>query len=258
MSHVVMVTGASAGAGRSMAKRFATAGFDIVAVARREELLDTLVTEIESEHGVRVTPVCADLTQPGVAERVHDEVRPLGVSVLVNNAGIGDWNYAWDVGIDRLHEMIDLNVRALAVLSVLFVRDNKDRDAQLINVASGAGYALFVGAAPYSATKFFVTALTEGIHHDLQATGAAMRAKLLVPGPIDTEFTEVSLAESKLPTRRKSDVEFHTPDDIAGFAFELFESDRTVGMVDIADMSFRLGDHMHPTGQLTRTRSRTA
>jgi short-subunit dehydrogenase len=68
---------------------------------------------------------------------------PLGVSVLVNNAGIGDWNDAWDVGIDRLHEMIDLNVRALAVLSVLFVKDNKNVDAQATNVASAAGYALF-------------------------------------------------------------------------------------------------------------------
>jgi short-subunit dehydrogenase len=257
MPDVVMVTGASAGAGRSMAKRFAAAGFDIVAVARREELLAVLVTEIESEYGVRVTPVCADLTLPRAAERVYDEVRPLGVSVLVNNAGIGDWNYAWDVGIERLHEMIDLNVRALSVLSVLFVRDNKDRDAQLINVASGAGYALFVGAAPYSATKFFVTALTEGIHHDLRATGATLRAKLLVPGPIDTEFTAVSLAETKLPIRRKSDVEFHTADDIADFAFELFESNCTVGMVDTADRSFHLGDHVHPTAQLTRARSDT-
>ncbi len=182
MPDVVMVTGASAGAGRSMAKRFAAAGFDIVAVARREELLAVLVTEIESEYGVRVTPVCADLTLPRAAERVYDEVRPLGVSVLVNNAGIGDWNYAWDVGVERLHEMIDLNVRALSVLSVLFVRDNKDRDAQLINVASGAGYALFVGAAPYSATKFFVTALTEGIHHDLRATGATCAPSCSFPG----------------------------------------------------------------------------
>ena len=258
MSNVVMVTGASAGVGRSVAHRFAAEGFGVVAVARRAELLDTLASEIESEHGVSVTPVCVDLTEPGAAERVYDEVRPLDVDVLVNNAAIGDWNFAWDVGSDRLHEMIDLNVRALAVLSVMFVRDNKDRDAQLINVASAAGYSLFVGSAPYSATKFFVTALTEGIHHDLLATGSAMRAKLLVPGPIDTEFTAVSLSESKLPSRGTSDVKFHTPDEIAGFAYQLYESDRTVGMVDIADMSFHLGDHVHPTARLVRDRSGTS
>ena len=255
MSNVVMVTGASAGVGRSLAHRFAAEGFDIVAVARRRELLDTLASEIESEYGKRVTPVCADLAEPGAAERVYDEVRALEVSVLINNAGIGDWNYAWDVGIDRLHSMIDLNVRALAVFSVLFAQDNKDNDAQLINVASAAGYALFVGAAPYSATKFFVTALTEGIEHDLQATGGTMRAKLLVPGPIDTEFTAVSLSESKFPRRGTSKVKFHKPDEIADFTYQLYESDRVVGIVDTTDMSFHLGNHVHPTARLTKSQT---
>jgi short-subunit dehydrogenase len=134
----------------------------------------------------------------------------------------------------------------------LFAKDNKDVDAQLINVASAAGYALFVGAALCSATKFFVTALTEGIEHDLQATGGTMRAKLLVPGPIDTEFTAVSLSESKLPRRGTSKVTFHTPDEIADFAYQLYESDHVVGIVDTTDMSFHLGDHVHPTARLAR------
>lgn len=248
-----MVTGASAGVGRSLARRFAAEGCEIVAVARRQELLESLVSEIESEHGVHVTPICADLSEPEAAERVYDEVRSLGVDVLINNAGIGDWNFAWDVGVDRLHEMIDLNVRALAVLSVLFVRENKDRNAQLVNVASAAGYSLFVGAAPYSATKFFVTALTEGIHHDLVATGAALKAKLLVPGPIDTEFTAVSLSQSRLPRGRESKVAFHTPDEIAEFTHQLYSSSHVVGIVDTTDMSFHLRNHMHPTGTLPTT-----
>lgn len=253
MSTTVMVTGASAGVGRSLAHRFAAAGFDVVAVARRRELLEALATEIENQHGRRVTVVCADLSEVGAAERVYDEVRPLGLSVMVNNAGVGDWNLAWDIGVDRVHSMIDLNARAVAVLSVLFARDNKNSDAQLINVASGAGYSVFVGAAVYSATKFFVTALTEGIERDLRATGQTMRAKLLVPGPIDTEFTAISLAESKLHVRGASDVAFHTPDQIADFAYSLYESDHPVGMVDMDDMSFHLGDHIHPTGQLPRS-----
>lgn len=253
MSKTVLVTGASAGVGRSLAHRFARDGFDIVAVARRGDLLDSLTAEVRHEHGRRVLGLRSDLAEPGAAERVYDHARTWGVTVMINNAGLGDWNFGWDVGLDRLHAMIDLNVRALAELSVRFVRDHRDDDAQLINVASAAGYELFVGAVPYSATKFFVTAFTEGIEHDLRAVGARMRAKLLVPGPVDTEFTAVSMSASKLPRREASGVRFHTPDEIADFAHRLYESDRSVGVVDTADMSFRLRDTMHPLGRLPRS-----
>lgn len=252
MTQTVMVTGASAGVGRSLALRFASEGFDVVAVARRSELLDELAAEISDRYGQQVFPLCIDLTEPGAAERAYEEARGLGVTVLINNAGLGDWNYVWDVGVDRLHDMIDLNVRALTVLSVLFTQDHWDTDAQLINVASAAGYALFAGAVTYSATKFFVTAFTEGIQLDIAAAGGTMKAKVLVPGPIDTEFTAISLSETKFPARGTDGVEFHTADEIAEFAHQLYVSDRSVGLVDTADMSFRLSDSVHPTAWLTK------
>ncbi len=71
---------------------------------------------------------------------------------------------------------------------------------------------------------------------------------------IDTEFTAVSLSETKLPRRGTDSVTFHTPDDIARFAWQLYQSDETVGAVDTADMSFHLGDCMHPTARLARRR----
>lgn len=252
MTQTVMVTGASAGVGRSLAHRFASEGFDVVAVARRSELLEELSTEISDQHGQRLIPLCVDLAEPGAAERAYEEVRGLDVAVLINNAGLGDWNYTWDLSVDRLRDMIDLNVRALAVLSVLFTQDNKDNDAQLINVASAAGYALFAGAVAYSATKFFVTALTEGIQLDIGAAGGKMKAKVLVPGPIDTEFTAISLSETKFPARGTDGVKFHTPDEIAEFAHQLYVSDRSVGLVDTTDMSFHLSDSVHPTARLTK------
>ena len=125
MTQTVMVTGASAGVGRSLAHRFASEGFDVVAVARRSELLEELSTEISHQHGQRLIPLCVDLGERGAAERAYEEVRGLDVTVLINNAGLGDWNYTWDLSVDRLQDMIDLNVRALAVLSVLFTNDNK-------------------------------------------------------------------------------------------------------------------------------------
>lgn len=249
----MMVTGASAGTGRALAHRFAAEGFDIVAVARRAELLEELELEIAEQHGQKLTPLCFDLAEPGAAERLYRRVRDLDVSVLINNAALGDWNYTWDVGIERLHAMIDLNVRALSVLSVLFTKDHKDDNAQLINVASAAGYALFPGSVPYSATKYFVTALTEGIRLDLEAQGGTLQAKVMVPGPIDTEFTAISLADTKMPQRGTGGVRFHTPDQIADFTYQLFESDSSVGMVDIADMSFHLRDSMHAAGRLPRS-----
>ena len=79
--------------------------------------------------------------------------------------------------------MIDVNVSAVAILSLAFSQLKREEPARLMNVASGAGYALLEGSIPYCASKFFVTAFTEGIAEELSSQKLPVRAQLLAPGP---------------------------------------------------------------------------
>ena len=125
-----------------------------------------------------------------------------------------------------------------------------------MNVASGAGYALFESSIPYSATKFFVTALTEGIARELRSQNHPMRAQLLAPGPIATEFmtnamkdSSMRLDASELDPADGNGIRFHSADEVAAFALQLYDSDAMVGAVQ-PDMTFKLGEGRHPVGQL--------
>ncbi|XOV87383.1 MAG: SDR family NAD(P)-dependent oxidoreductase [Pseudomonadota bacterium] len=250
MKRRVLVTGASAGAGRAIATRFAKEGHDLFLAARRSSLLEDLKAELESAFGINVLIQVCDLRKQEDVLSLYKSASEADVSVMINNAGLGDWNFVWDLSLDKLNSMIDLNSRALAVLSTLFVRDKRDTDACLINVTSLAGYAIFGAAVPYSATKFFATVFTEGLIHDLRRVGSPMKVKVMTPGPIDTEFTSISLAETRLPALDAGEIRFHTPEDIANFTYQLYESDQPIGLVNLTDMTFTVRDVIHPSGSL--------
>jgi short-subunit dehydrogenase len=233
-----------------MAYRFAQEGYDIHLVARREDRLATLQQDLVRKHDVAVTYDAADLSRVETIDRVYADAQAGGIDVLINNAGLGDWNFVWDVDPKKFRAMIDLNATAVAMLSTLFARDHKDSAACLINVTSLAGYSLFPGSVPYSATKFFATAFTEGLHIDLRAVGSPMRAKVMTPGPIDTEFTAISLADTKLQGLDATAVQFHTAEQIADFTYQLFVSDAPVGIVDLKTMEFHLRETLHSTDSL--------
>ena len=212
--------------------------------------MEGIKSDLEAKYDVSVVVKSADLMDQGNVLDFYEEIKPLGIDVMINNAGLGDYNFTWDVDIEKMVSMLDLNARALAILSTLFVRDNRDKNAQLINVASGAGYFLFPAAAPYCATKFFVTAFTEGLWFDLRTVGGQMKVKILAPGPIDTEFFAISLEQTKLKSLDASKIEFHSADQVAEFAYQLYESDKAVGIVNLPGMDFTLRDPIHPTQSL--------
>jgi short-subunit dehydrogenase len=246
----VLITGASAGAGRAIAVKFASEGFNIIAVARRKDKLDSLKNELQSKYGTDVFIMTTDLENEEAVYELYDKAKEIGIDVLINNAGLGEWNLAWETSLERLNAMINLNIRALSILATCFVKDNVSRKATLINIASLAGYSLFSTAVPYSATKYFVTSFTEGLTHDLKLANSPLQAKLMAPGPIDTEFTKISLEQSKLGDIDTSDVQFHTPQQIATFTYQLYESDKPIGMVDMASMGFILTDTIHSSASI--------
>ena len=254
MTNTVLVTGASAGAGHAIARRFAQAGFNVILAARRLDRLTALAAHLRETFQVEAYPLQCDLENHAAVEDLYGKAKAIGFNVLINNAGRGDWDFIWDISLEELYAVFDLNARAVAVLSTLFARDHRQRDACLINVASLAGYELYNAAIPYSAAKFFVTAFTEGLSHDLALTGSPMRAKLLAPGPIDSEFKAISTANSRIKNLNGSGIQAHSAEEIAEFTYQLYQSEASVGMVDMATMTFQLRDPIHPQGRLKKSR----
>lgn len=245
MSHVV-ITGASSGIGKSIAYTFAAKGHNLVLTARRVSVLEEIKQDIESTHGVSVDVIGADLSVVENASRLYQDLSGYDITALINNAGFGNFNMLWDVDIPRMMSMIDLNVKSLSVLSMLFTRDYKDKPAQLINVASVGGYLTMPSAATYVATKFYVSAFTESLAQELKAAGAPMKAKILAPGPVETEFIDEANKTAK-QEMDGSGFTFHTADQMADFTYQLFESEGVVGIVDMSDMSFSTRDVIHPS-----------
>jgi uncharacterized protein len=179
-----LVTGASSGIGRDLTRLLGAAGVPTVAVARRGDRLAELAAEHPS-----VEPLVADLGTPDGVDAVA--ARAGDVDLLVNNAGFGiDGDFA-DVAAEGHQRMIDLNVSALVALTRAAVEPmSARRRGWILQVSSMASFQPGPTAATYSATKAFVTSLTEALHEELRATGVIVTASC--PGFTRTEFHEAS------------------------------------------------------------------
>ena len=192
---VALVTGASAGIGKELARRFARGGHDLVLTARRVDELQTLADELRSA-GATAHVFPADLSDPAAPRKLFDEVAAAGlaVDVLVNNAGFGVYGKFADADPDRLLAMVRVNVLALTELTRLFIPGMVARGrGRVLNVASTAAFQPGPLMAGYYATKAYVLSLSEALAHELRGTGVTVTC--LCPGPTRTEFAAVAAAE---------------------------------------------------------------
>ena len=188
-----VVTGASSGIGAAIATELASRGHSLTLVARREERLRTLATELTSAYGVAAEVIVADLGKPEGREQMVEELRGRArvVEVLVNNAGFGHQADFATSPRERMMEMVDLNVGAVVDLTSRFLTGMVDRGrGSVINVASTAAFQPLPGSAVYAASKSFVLSFSEAIRTELRGTGVTVTA--VCPGPVKTEFTEVA------------------------------------------------------------------
>lgn len=242
----VLITGASSGIGKALANKFASEGHDIIITARRINVLEAMKTDIEAEHNVDVVTIESDLSVEENAYKLYEQIKAYDVLTMINNAGFGNMNNVADVDISRMVGMINLNVTVLTILSTLFTKDNQDKEAQLINVASVGGYMTMAGGATYVATKFFVSAFTESLALELRLAGSPMQAKVLAPGPVSTEFLEVANTDAKNALDESAFGKLHTPKEMADFTYQLYQSTDVVGIVDMATMTFTTKGAIHP------------
>jgi uncharacterized protein len=195
-SETVLVTGASSGIGRELAKCFAADGSRLVLTARHTEALQSLADELRRAHKVEALVVSGDLARPETPERIFRELQGRGivVDVLVNNAGFGVWGKFADLALSRQLEELQVNITSLTQLTGLFLPGMvQRRRGGILNVASVAGFLPGPGMAVYYATKAFVLSFTEALAEEL--TGTRVTATALCPGPTATNFGNVAGAD---------------------------------------------------------------
>jgi short-subunit dehydrogenase len=188
-----LVTGASAGMGRELARELAKRGHGVTLVARRAERIEELGRELASEHGVRAEAVSADLGKPEDRQRLADEIesRGLTVEVLVNNAGFGIYEPFPVAGREKELEQLHVLVEAVVDLNARYLPGMLERErGAIVNMSSTAGYQPLPGNNTYSAAKSFVLFHSEALHDEAKPRGVTVTA--VCPGPVRTEFQETS------------------------------------------------------------------
>lgn len=185
-----LITGASSGIGRDMARYLASMGWDLILVARREDRLNDLKHEL-CHVNVRCIP--ADISSYEECLRLYQQTKEVSVDMLINNAGFGLAGEFVKTDLERELQMVDVNVKALHTLTKLYLNDFVARDSGIIlNVASSAGFMAGPLMATYYATKNYVLRLSEAISEELRRSGSKVKICALCPGPVKTEFDKVA------------------------------------------------------------------
>src|SRR4051812_42919926 len=192
---VALVTGASAGIGRELAKILAREGHDLVLVARREPELTALAAELKEQYAADSRVITADLSKARAAQTLVKELGPtMTVDVLVNNAGFGGHGAFWERERDADLRQIAVNVTALTDLTRLLLPGMVERHrGRILNVASTAAFQPGPFMAVYYATKAYVLSFSEALSEELSGTGVTVTC--LCPGVTKTEFQKVAGVE---------------------------------------------------------------
>jgi uncharacterized protein len=240
-----LVTGASSGIGVAIARQLAARGHSLTLVARREERLRTLATELSTEHQIDADVVTCDLAEPAERLRLVGDLQHGGrsVEVLVNNAGFGSHGDFVNNDTTRMVGMVRLNVEAVVDLTGRFLPGMVERArGAVINVASIAAFQPLPGQAVYAGTKAFLLSFSEAIRTELRGTGVSVTA--VCPGPVSTEFTQAA---------GMGDVEDRTPDtlwmsaeEVGRHAVEGADRDRRVVVPGLLNQATALAGQHSP------------
>jgi short-subunit dehydrogenase len=185
-----LITGASSGIGRDMARELAKRGCDLILVARRVNRLEEIKNEIT---GVSVETIECDVSTEENCTKLYNSVKDKGVDMLVNNAGFGLAGEFLSTDLNKELNMIKTNVVAVHMLTKLFLKDFAEKDRGIIlNVASSAAYMAGPYLSTYYATKNYVRRLTEAVYRELKEKNSNVSVSVLCPGPVNTEFNDVA------------------------------------------------------------------
>ncbi len=191
MTSTALITGASSGIGAELARYHASKSGDLVLVARREEALNKLKSELEDAHNIKVTVIAADLAQPDSAHMIYKTTKEANVQIdiLVNNAGFGGYGKFHERDLAKDHAMMQVNMSSLVNLTHMYLQDMVGRNSgKILNVASIAAFIPGPLQAVYFATKSFVVSFSQAVAQELADTDITVTA--LCPGTVATGFVQ--------------------------------------------------------------------
>ena len=210
-----LITGASSGLGREMARILSKKGYDIIAVARRRERLEELKSELETD----VEIICADVRDVEVCKEIAK--RADEVDVFINNAGFGVFGALSETDLDRELDMIKTNVCAVHILTKLVAKKFMEKNSgYILNVASLA--AFFPGPlfAAYYASKAYVLRFSQALGEEMRRDGCNVSISVLCPGPVHTEFGDVARVNFGLGNEKGKKFIVLTSKEVAEYAIK--------------------------------------
>ncbi len=197
---IALVTGASAGIGRDIARSLAKHGINLIITARRKDRLQELKDEITDEYGVMVKIITADLANENECIELHRRVQKYNIDIFVNNAGFGVFGEFTETDLDRELRMLDVNIRAVHILFKLFLKDFVKRGSgYILNTSSSAGFYPGPMFSSYYASKAYVLRMTQAVYEELRARRSKVSVSVLCPGPVSTEFSDRAGVSFALP-----------------------------------------------------------
>ena len=198
-----LVTGASSGIGREMAKILSDMGYDLILVARRKKKLE----ELKKQLTTIVTIINLDISSTYNCTKLYDKVKKEDIDIVINNAGFGLFGEFTETSLDKELDMIDTNIKAVHTLTKLFLKDFKEKDSgYILNVSSSAAFLSGPLMSTYYATKGYVLKLTEAIYEELRREDSNVYIGALCPGPVDTEFNDVANVNFSIQSLNSQDV----------------------------------------------------
>lgn len=187
---VACITGASSGIGKEFAKRLSKRGFSLILIARNTSAMEELAAALPTSCEI----ITCDLSDVCKARKLGDSLRSRKISMLINNAGFGDVGPFMESDLDKELSMIDVNIKALHILTKAVLPWMVQQDSgYILNVASSAG--LMPGGpymSAYYATKAYVTSLTSAIYEELREINSNVHISMLCPGPVNTNFNNTA------------------------------------------------------------------
>lgn len=190
----VLITGASSGIGESLAYVFSSKGYDLILVARNKTKLEKVKKNINN---VKVIIEACDLINVDSCKELYSKYSD--IDILVNNAGFGLVGVFDETDIQKEIDMIDTNIRAVHILTKLYLKEMVERgNGKILNVASVAGFLPGPLMATYYSTKNYIVCLSESIREELRRKSSNVKISILCPGPVNTNFDKVANVDFSL------------------------------------------------------------
>ena len=189
MEKFALITGASGGIGMDIARELAARGNNLILVARNTDKLNELEAEIRAKYKVQVKVLTKDLSHSFAAKELYESAKQYGypIDILVNNAGFGDYGPIHKANLEKMNQMLQLNIVNLTLLTSLFAKDMAERQyGRILNIASTASFQPLPYMAAYAASKSYVRSFSEAISTELKEFGVTVTT--LCPGPTETGF----------------------------------------------------------------------